>query len=109
MAIAGVVVSCLREHLLPLCSELRATRGVLEVQEVPDADKLAVVLESPSRTLQGYLEYVSGLPHVLALDVAFINYEDDLDSAGHMPCPPHRPKGHGPWPVVEGVGEGGLQ
>ena len=53
MAIAGIVVSCLREHLLPLCSELRATRGVLEVQEVPDADKLAVVLESPSRTLQG--------------------------------------------------------
>ena len=32
MAIAGVVISCLREHLLPLCNELRATRGVLEVQ-----------------------------------------------------------------------------
>lgn len=79
MAIAGVVVSCLREHLLPLCSELRATRGVLEVQEVPDVDKLAVVLESSSRTLQGYLEYVNGLPHVLALDIAFINYEDDID------------------------------
>ena len=46
MAIAGVVISCLREHLLPLCSELRATRGVLEVQEVPAVDKLAVVLES---------------------------------------------------------------
>ncbi|OXS29235.1 MAG: hypothetical protein BCS36_03025 [Desulfovibrio sp. MES5] len=109
MAIAGIVVSSLREHLLPLCSELRATRGVLDVQEVPEADKLAVVLESPSQTLQGYLEYVSGLPYVLALDVAFINYEDDMDSTGHMPCPPHRPKGHGPSLVVEGVGEGGLQ
>ena len=109
MAIAGVVISCLREHLLPLCNELRATRGVLEVQEVPDVDKLAVVLESSSRTLQGYLEYVNGLPHVLALDVAFINYEDDMDITGHMPCPPHRPRGRGPSPVVEGAGEGGLQ
>ena len=26
------------------------------------------------------------------LDVAFINYEDDLDSQGHMACPPHRQK-----------------
>ena len=109
MAIAGIVVSSLREHLLPLCSELRATRGVLEVREVPEADKLAVVLESPSRTLQGYLEYVSGLPHVLALDVAFINYEDDMDSTGHMPCPPHRPRAHSSSPVMDGVDEGGLQ
>ena len=109
MAIAGIVVSSLREHLKPLCSELRATRGVLEVQEVPGADKLAVVLESPSRTLQGYLEYVNGLPHVLALDVAFINYEDDMDSQGHMPCPPHRPRGQGPSPMVDGAGERELQ
>ena len=109
MAIAGIVVSSLREHLKLLCNELRATRGVLDVQEVPGTDRLAVVLESPSRTLQGYLEYVNGLPHVLALDIAFINYEDDMDSTGHMPCPPHRPRGRGPSPVVEGAGEGGLQ
>lgn len=75
--------------------ELRATRGVLELQEVPDVDKLAVVLESSSRTLQGYLEYVNGLPMWVALDIAFINYEDDMDITGHMPCPPHRPKGVG--------------
>ncbi len=109
MAIAGIVVSSLREHLKLLCSELQATRGVLDVQEVPGTDRLAVVLESPSRTLQGYLEYVNDLPHVLALDVAFINYEDDMDSQGHMPCPPHRPRAHGASPIVGGIGEEGLQ
>ena len=56
------------------------------------AGKLAVVLESPSHTLQRDLEEMNGLPHVLMLDVAFINYEDDLDSQGHMACPPHRQK-----------------
>lgn len=109
MAIAGIVVSVLCEHLKPLCSELRATKGVLEVQEVPGTDKLAVVLESPSQSLQGYLEYVNGLPHVLALDVAFINYEDDMDNQGNMPCPPHRPRTHVASPMSGGIGEEGLQ
>lgn len=92
MAIAGIVVSAPQERLAGLRGLLLDLRGVLEVHEVAGAGKLAVVLESPSHTLQRDLEEMNGLPHVLMLDVAFINYEDDLDSQGHMACPPHRQK-----------------
>ena len=94
MAIAGIVISAPQERLAGLRGSLLDLRGVLEVREVAETGKLAVVLESPSHTLQRDLEEINGLPHVLMLDVAFINYEDDLDSQGHMACPPHRQKEH---------------
>ena len=56
--------------------------------------RLAAVLESPSRRLQADLESLNGLDHVRQLDVAYVNYEEDLDGQGHMACPPHRARGH---------------
>ena len=109
MAIAGIVISAPQERLAGLRGLLLDLRGVLEVREVAEAGKLAVVLESPSHSLQRDLEYVNGLPHVLMLDVAFINYEDDLDSQGHMPCPPHRAKEHCLVPAEDEMGTGRLQ
>ena len=67
----------------------------MDVRALEDGCKLAAVLESPSRRLQEDLEALNGLDHVLQLDVAYVNYEEDLDGRGHMDCPPdggHRPR-----------------
>lgn len=109
MAIAGIVVSAPQERLAELRILLLGQRGVLEVRETAGAGRLAVVLESPSHTLQRDLEHVNGLPHVLMLDVAFINYEDDLDSQGHMRCPPHRRKEQCLVLSEDGADAGSLQ
>lgn len=96
MAIAGIVLT-VTEGRLREAREACKAPGVVDIQGVEDDSKLAVVLESPSRTLQGNLEALREVAHVLQLDVAYINYEEDLDAEGHMPCPPHQPRrGKGP-------------
>lgn len=95
MAIAGIVISAPRHRLTQVRELVRLVPGVLDVQFVDGQPRLAVVLESPSQTLQKDLEGLRALPDVLELDVAYANYEDDLDSDGHMACPAHQPRQNG--------------
>lgn len=88
MAIAGVVLTVTLGHQGEAGEALKAFPGVIEVQAVEEI-KLAAVLESPSERLQSDLEALSELPHVIQLDVVYVNYEDDMDSSGHMACPPN--------------------
>lgn len=92
MAIAGIVISAAQDRLSEVRELVRDVPGVLDVQLVREEHKLAVVLERPSRTLQRDMESLRALPHVLEVDVAYANYEDDLDSEGHMACPPREPR-----------------
>lgn len=92
MAIAGIVLQVTQGRLPETREALRALAGVVDVQGVEDDAKLAVVLESPSRTLQADLEALRAIAHVLQLDVAYVNYEEDLDDQGRMPCPEHAPR-----------------
>ena len=94
MAIAGIVLSVTEGRLSETREALRAFPGIVDVQELEDDSRLAAVLESPSRRLQADLESLNGLDHVRQLDVAYVNYEEDLDGQGHMACPPHRARGH---------------
>ncbi len=88
MAIAGIVLSVTEGRLPETRETVRAFPGIVDVRELEDGRKLAAVLESPSRRLQEALEALGGLGHVLQLDVAYVNYEEDLDGQGHMACPP---------------------
>ena len=103
MAIAGIVLNVAEGRLLEVREALRTFPGVVDVQGVEDDCKLAVVLESPSHTLQANLAALRDVAHVLELDVAYINYEEDLDEEGHMPCPPHQPR------CCKGPREGGTR
>lgn len=92
MAIAGIVLNVVEGRLPETREALRAVPGVVDVQSVDDDGKLAVVLESASRTLQANLQALRDVAHVLQLDVAYVNYEEDLDEQGHMPCPEPAPR-----------------
>lgn len=92
MAIAGIVLNVVEGRLPETREALRVVAGVVDVQGVEDDGKLAVVLESPSQKLQADLEALRAMAHVLQLDVAYINYEEDLDAQGHMACPGHEPR-----------------
>lgn len=92
MAIAGLVLNVAEGRLPETREALRAFPGVVDVQGVEDDCKLAAVLESPSQKLQEDLEALREVAHVVGLDVAYINYEEDLDGQGHMACPPRGPR-----------------
>lgn len=87
MAIAGIVLTVTLGRQREAGEALKVFPGVIEVQAVEEI-KLAAVLESPSERLQSDLEALSALPHAVQLDVVYVNYEDDMDSSGHMACPP---------------------
>ena len=78
MAIAGIVLSVTEGRLSETREALRAFPGIVDVQELEDDSRLAAVLESPSRRLQADLESLNGLDHVRQLDVAYVNYEEDI-------------------------------
>jgi nitrate reductase NapD len=88
MAVAGIVLTVALGHQSEVAEALKGVSGVVEVQPV-EAIKVAAVVESPSDRLQADLEAANGLDHVVQLDVIYVNYEEDMDSEGHMPCPAH--------------------
>ncbi len=89
MAIAGIVVNVTAAGQSQACEALRRVPGIVDVRALEDGCRLAAVLEAPSQRLQDDLEAVNDLEHVLQVDVAYINYEEDLDDSGHMACPPN--------------------
>ncbi len=88
MAIAGIVVNVTAEGQSQACEALRRAPGIVDVRSLEDGCRLAAVLESPSQRLQDDLKALNDLEHVLQVDVAYVNYEEDLDDSGHMACPP---------------------
>lgn len=85
MAIAAVVLHS-TGSLQSIEKILRAFPWIVDVQQVPP-DKMAVTLESPSDRITKDLQTLGQLPDVWNLELVYVNYEDDLDSNGHMNCP----------------------
>lgn len=85
MAIAAIVLHS-SGSLRQLETALRALPWIVDAQAVPP-DKMAVTLESPSEKIMEHLQITGRLPDVWNLELAYVNYEDDLDSDGHMNCP----------------------
>lgn len=85
MAIAAVVLHA-TGRLPDLQKSARAFPWVVDTRPVPP-DKLAVTLESQSRSIMDNLQLLAALPEVWNLGLVFVNYEDDLDPDGFMPCP----------------------
>ena len=89
MAIAGIILTPDAGQESRCLEALCNWSEVIETRQV-DAGKLAAVVECSSLDIQKVLEGLAGIDSVLQLDVAYINFEDDMDSEGCIPCPPHQ-------------------
>lgn len=87
MAIAGLVLMVQEGKTDMVRAEAAAFPGVVEARDA-DGGKVACVLECSSMDLQKAMEGLNQMEGVLQLEVVYVNYEDDLDEQGHMPCPP---------------------
>jgi len=88
MAIAGILLTPDAGQESRCLEALQNRPEVVETRQV-DAGKLAAVVECSSLDIQKVLEGMAGMESVLQLDVAYINFEDDMDSDGCIACPPH--------------------
>lgn len=86
MAIASLVIHVNPDDLQKLMLQLRSS-GILTEYQKASPDKIAAILESGADKLLRKLETIEKMPGVLNLEIAFINYEDDLGEDGFMNCP----------------------
>lgn len=87
MALASVCLTILPQATPNLLGTLRQYPQITEIQPL-DNYKIALVIEETADKLTGLLKVLADLPNVSALDLVFVNYEDDKDSNGHIPVPP---------------------
>lgn len=92
MAIAGVLVMGLREQMAEIRRQMEATRGITAIRATNDDGKWAAVLEAPSENMEAALSALKEMEGVLAVDLAFLSYEDDLTDRGTIICPPRKPR-----------------
>lgn len=87
MAIAGIFALHVPQSRDDLLKSLGNMPQILELKPV-DTGKLAISLELPGSELTAFLKKLSDLEDILNVEVIFVNYEDDLDTEGHMEIPP---------------------
>lgn len=87
MAIASVVVYSPPGRAQELAKALRSLAGVADC-EIVAPDRLAAIIEAPAAKLLDSLRAVEKLPDFVNLELVYVNYEDDLEAAGGIGCPP---------------------
>lgn len=60
---------------------------LIESRAVPP-NRIAATLETPADKLFDVLQQIQILPAVHNLELVYVNYEDDLENSGQIPCPP---------------------
>lgn len=87
MAIVGLVITASPNQKETLRMALKAMSGIVDISDTEDVMRLAVVFEAPSKEVNSELKALQKWECVLAVDVAYLTYEDDLE-AGDIECPP---------------------
>lgn len=94
MAIAGLLIMTEAAQRQDVRARLAAAPHVAETRDTEDPFRLAAVLEAPADQVEGAMAAMSTWEGVLAVDLAFLSYEDDLEDKGYIPCAPHKPGVH---------------
>lgn len=89
MAVAGLVLMTAVEDFGAVRAQLTVQAGICDVEVLEEQCKLVGVLEADSDKLEGIMTAMLAWNGVLSVDVAFINYEDELDAGKEVLCPPH--------------------
>lgn len=87
MSIVGLVITAAPEQKETLRMALQAMSGIVDVTDTTDSMRLAVVFEAPSQEVHSELKAMQKWECVLAVDIAYLSYEDDIDNGG-IECPP---------------------
>lgn len=87
MAIAAIVAHTFPNSLRGLDKALRARKEIVETRISPP-DRIAATVEASSANLTKILQKIQEMDDILSLELVYVNYEDDLDADGSMPCPP---------------------
>lgn len=87
MAIAAIVIHSLPHEQECVSGVLQLMKPVIEWKTV-SPDRIAATIECPSLDLLATLQQIKAQPAVLEMDLVFVNYEDDIDAEGYVPCPP---------------------
>lgn len=66
---------------------MQTLEGRIEINQI-GSDRLAATVEAPSSSLPLLLRRIQDFPNVFELELVYVNYEEDLDADGNMPCPP---------------------
>ncbi len=87
MAIAGLVITV--EEGTDINQVLSQQENIVDVELSHDTTKVVAVLEVSSDRLQKEIEEVQKCDGIIAVDIAYINYEDDIEKEGGISCPVH--------------------
>ncbi len=87
MAIAGLVITI--EAGSDIKNTISNQENIVDVEASHDPNKFVAVLEVRSDRLLKEIESLQELDEVLAVDIAYINYEDDIEKEGGIICPEH--------------------
>ena len=88
MAIAGLVFHIEGANLEKVSGKVKAFPDITEVKTLESGNEIAAVLECSSVDMQQKLKDLGKIRHVIQVDVAYINYEDDIEKDGFVSCPP---------------------
>lgn len=92
MAIVGLVIMGSPHCMDGIRLLLEAEPGIVDVQPTEDVARLAAVLETGAGTVEAIMTRMLQWENVLSVDLAYVNYEDDLESGGIV-CPPRQSHG----------------
>ena len=92
MAIVGLVFMVSPHCTEKVQQDLLQQEGITDVQPTADSQRLVAVLEVHSDKVESGMKHLQQVPDVLSVDIAYINYEDDLEREGHIPCAPYERK-----------------
>ncbi len=89
MAITSLVITTLPGTSEIVLEKVSAHQEIAEVQISHDPTRLVAVLEANADKIQDIIKNFKEIDNVLAVDIAYINYEDDIEREGTIPCPEH--------------------
>ncbi len=87
MAIAGLVITSNAE--VNISEAMNNQESIVQVEASHDPNKIVAVLDVSADRLQKEIENIQKIEGIIAVDVAYINYEDDIEREGSIPCPVH--------------------
>jgi len=90
MAIAGLVVLTTRDACGAVRDALQSAENITDLRPGGDDCRLAAVLEAPAADMEDELARLREWEGVLAVDIALLSYEDELEDGGEIPCPPRK-------------------